>query len=204
MPLGRGWTPYESVPSTRSCSMSTRRRPRSYCVRAVTHRLDRPTACSPGLINAAEVENARSRISTHTLLLLFNAQANAQTNSWPGSRQDDSRTYRKSIVGAPILRRFVRRPVLSTRPKPPSPRGFRRLRGRRIGGHPGRNIGTSAFRAADCRGCRWTTPDRAGQRRRPELSWPPVRQGGPGGISAPRGLQRRFQALGRSDCPARR
>lgn len=84
MPLGRGWTPYESVLSRLPIVLDVDEASPAFILRP---RSDPPSGLTDGLltglINAAEVENARSRISTHTLPLLFDAQANARTNSGP-------------------------------------------------------------------------------------------------------------------------
>lgn len=84
MPLGRGWTPYEAVMSHLPAildvdgaspvfSVEPRRRP--------WHIFHDALLCSR--IDLLEVENARGRVSVHTLPPLYEAERDALTNSGP-------------------------------------------------------------------------------------------------------------------------
>ena len=84
MPVGRGWTPYGAVLSRLPVVLDVDEASPAFSVqprREPWHIFH--DALLSSRIDVLEVENARGRVSTHSLPLLFEAERDVQTNSGP-------------------------------------------------------------------------------------------------------------------------
>jgi hypothetical protein len=113
VPLGRGWTPYESVLSKLPIVLDVDEESPAFLLRP---RSDPPSGLTDAYSQASSPQRRWRTLgvgSRRTRCGFFSTPRRTCKRTLARSRQDDSLSHCKSLVGAPMLNRFARSPLVS-------------------------------------------------------------------------------------------